>query len=257
MKGDFSRTTGLKAKRKHYSGLFKQQGRVQLDSDWNELISVIAHQRSIRTIDTIGQCGAPIHDSGFEILHPGAGAGLDNDLLIATGRFYAGGLLCETTPSSKLPIRGISVNTIEVEVDVDDTKIDGVDLVGQWVQLLSDEQPDGIIAQVTAIGAGTITLSQNVSAFATDHHPYLRRLLLFSQQPDHPTAGNYSPGDGRTDLLYLDAWERHITTIEDPEIREVALGGPDTETRSKIIAQVKVLTGVGNVKCGRLHRKMG
>lgn len=247
MKGDFSRITGLKAKRKHYSGLLKQQGRVQLDSDWNELIAIIAHQRGIRTIDTIGQCGAPIHDSGFEILHPG-GVLLPTDLLIATGRFYAGGLLCETTPSSKLPVRGFPSAT---QISVDDTKIDSVNLtLGHWVQLLSDEQPDGIIAQVTAIGAGTITLSQNVSAFSSDHHPYLRRLLLYSQQPDHPNAGTYTPVAGQTDLLYLDAWERHITVVEDPAIREVALGGPDTDTRSKIIAQVKVLANVGNVECG-------
>jgi Family of unknown function (DUF6519)/Right handed beta helix region len=253
MKGDFSRITGLNAKRKHYSGLLKQQGRVQLDSDWNELISVIAHQRGVRTIDTIGHCGAPIHNSGFEILHPGAGL-LPSDLLIATGRFYSGGLLCETTPSSKLPVRGFHATNLS-RVLVDDTKIDGLNIaVGQWVQLLTDEQPEGIIAQVTAIGAGTITLSQNVSSFASDHHPYLRRLILFTQQPDRPTdaasAITYAPVAGQTDLLYLDAWERHITTIEDPEIREVALGGPDTETRSKIIAQVKVLPNVGDVECG-------
>lgn len=247
MKGDFSRITGLKAKIKHYSGLFKQQGRVQLDSDSNELISIIAHQQGVRTIDTIGQFGAPIHDSGFEILHPG-GPLLPNDLLIATGRFYAGGLLCETTPSSKLPIRVFSSAN---RILVDDTKLDGLKIaIGQWVQLLTDEQPDGIIAQVTAVGARSITLSQNVSSLVSDHHPYLRRLILYSEQPDHPNAGIYSPLVGQTDLLYLDVWERHITTIEDPEIREVALGGPDTETRSKIIAQVKVLTNVGDVACG-------
>lgn len=249
MKGDFSRITGLKAKRKHYSGLLKQQGRVQLDSDWNELISIIAHQRGVRTIDTIGQYGAPIHDSGFEILHPGGGL-LPNDLLVATGRFYAGGLLCETTPSAKLPIRGfVAANPNQVLVD--DTRIDGLEIfVGQWVQLITDEQPEGITAQVTAVANGRIDLSQNVSSFSSDHHPYLRRLLLYSLQPDHPDAGTYTPVAGQTDLLYLDVWERHVTIIEDPEIREIALGGPDTETRSKTIAQVKVLSNVGNVECG-------
>lgn len=42
--------------------------------------------------------------------------------------------------------------------------------------------------------------------------------------------------------LYLDVWERHITPIEDGGIREVALGGPDTCTRSKVIWQVKALS---------------
>ena len=36
-------------------------------------------------------------------------------------------------------------------------------------------------------------------------------------------------------------WERHITALEDPEIREVALNGPDTATRSQTFWQVKLL----------------
>jgi hypothetical protein len=39
--------------------------------------------------------------------------------------------------------------------------------------------------------------------------------------------------------LYLDVWERHITPIEDTHMREVALGGPDTCTRTKVVWQVK------------------
>jgi hypothetical protein len=46
--------------------------------------------------------------------------------------------------------------------------------------------------------------------------------------------------DGRTYLVYLDAWERHITDVEDPAIREVALGGPDTCSRAEIVWKVRV-----------------
>lgn len=46
-------------------------------------------------------------------------------------------------------------------------------------------------------------------------------------------------------LAYLDVWSRHITALEDKHIREVALGGPDTATRVKTMAQVKWLR-VGN-----------
>ena len=41
--------------------------------------------------------------------------------------------------------------------------------------------------------------------------------------------------------IYLDAWERHVTPIEDDSIREKALGGPDTCTRAKVAWQVKAL----------------
>jgi hypothetical protein len=40
-------------------------------------------------------------------------------------------------------------------------------------------------------------------------------------------------------LAYLDVWERHITSVEDPRIREVALGGPDTSARAKVVWQVR------------------
>jgi hypothetical protein len=45
-------------------------------------------------------------------------------------------------------------------------------------------------------------------------------------------------------LAYLDVWERHVSYIQDRDkyrsIREVALGVPDTATRSKLVCQVKV-----------------
>lgn len=42
-------------------------------------------------------------------------------------------------------------------------------------------------------------------------------------------------------LIYLRAWQRHISVLEDPRIGEVALGGPDTATRLRQIAQVRAL----------------
>ena len=42
-------------------------------------------------------------------------------------------------------------------------------------------------------------------------------------------------------IVYLDVWKRHVSAIEDPEIRETALGGPDTATREKIVWQVRAV----------------
>ena len=47
------------------------------------------------------------------------------------------------------------------------------------------------------------------------------------------TAGIYS--------AYLDVWERDLIALDDPRIREIALGGPDTATRTKVVWQVKLL----------------
>ncbi|HTY32928.1 DUF6519 domain-containing protein [Mycobacterium sp.] len=64
--------------------------------------------------------------------------------------------------------------------------------------------------------------------------------LPWSQQP-YPIA--VPPPELPTDayLVYLDVWERHVSTVEDDTIREVALGGPDTTSRRKIIWQVRVM----------------
>src|SRR5207244_2465359 len=42
-------------------------------------------------------------------------------------------------------------------------------------------------------------------------------------------------------LIYLDVWERHISSVEDDSIREVALGGADTASRAQLVWQVRHL----------------
>lgn len=71
----------------------------------------------------------------------------------------------------------------------------------------------------------------------------------YTTQPDYtPPSGTNgdalliwlgNPVAGPAFWVYLDVWERHITWIEDDSIREVALGGPNTCTRSKVVWQVK------------------
>ncbi len=60
----------------------------------------------------------------------------------------------------------------------------------------------------------------------------------YAHQPDGGAGERLVPG---TYLLYLDAWQRHVSALEAPAIREVALGGPDTATRARTIAQVRAL----------------
>jgi hypothetical protein len=48
-------------------------------------------------------------------------------------------------------------------------------------------------------------------------------------------------------LVYLDVWERHVNWIEEPGIREVALGGPDTASRSRVVWRVTVANGANSL----------
>ena len=42
-------------------------------------------------------------------------------------------------------------------------------------------------------------------------------------------------------LVYIDVWKREVSYRQDQGIREVALGGPDTTLRSRIVWQVRTL----------------
>jgi hypothetical protein len=169
MKGDFTRDTFNKEK--HYSSVRMQQGRVQLDADWNEELDINSYRIETETIDTIGESGAPINDAGFGITTAG------DDLLIGAGRYYVNGILYEN--ENQLPI------------------------------LLQPDIP---------------------------HNEDNNSIVILSDKSTvsfPPPAGNY--------LIFLDVWQRHLTALEDPYIRESALGGPDTTTRIKTIWQVKLL----------------
>src|ERR1051325_3797446 len=65
MKTDLTRSTFRREK--HYSSVRMQQGRVQLDSDWNEQLDIEMHADTTTRIDVIGPCGAPEAAAGFEL----------------------------------------------------------------------------------------------------------------------------------------------------------------------------------------------
>jgi uncharacterized protein DUF6519 len=165
MKGDFTRLTFRKEK--HYSSVRRQQGRVDLDADWNEQADIMAYRNETEARDVIGPSGAPKHDAGFGVNIAGAPNG---DFKIGKGRFYVDGILCEN----------------ETEI-------------------------------------------------------------LFTKQPDLPGINKLTAKGGY--VVYLDVWQRHLTALDDPEIREVALGGPDTATRTKTIWQVRTAAVGANITC--------
>jgi hypothetical protein len=168
MKGDFTRNTFDPGK--HFRRVLMQQGRVQLDADWNEQAAILLHYLQSLAVDLVGPYAGPHGQVGFKIQPGGTGS---KDFVIGTGRYYVNGILCEN----------------EAKPD-------------------ANQQP---------------------------------KPLYYSGQADYLSA---PPLPDPPYLVYLDVWERHLTYIQEPEIREVALGGPDTATRAKIVWQVKAAAGV-------------
>src|SRR5205814_989266 len=108
MKGDFTRDTFKHYK--HFSRVLSQQGRVQLDADWNEQTAILLHFLRNLAADLIGQHGGPENDYGFRI---GPIGGVANDFGIGPGRYYVDGVLCEIEPSEAV---SITVNGDEVTI---------------------------------------------------------------------------------------------------------------------------------------------
>lgn len=137
MKGDFTRETF--DSRRHYTRVLMQQGRVQLDADWNEQAAISGHHVRTLAADLIGPHGGPAARCGFAILtDPSVLKGLTDDLgrplpqerleelkaklgrgdfLIGQGRYYVDGLLAEcdtwTTYSEQLGYPFDDATTLE------------------------------------------------------------------------------------------------------------------------------------------------
>jgi Family of unknown function (DUF6519)/Right handed beta helix region len=185
MKGDFSRSTF--DPQKHYRGVRMQQGRVQLDADWNENLDILLRRIESETIDVIGDCGVPVHDAGFGVV----------------------------TDFNSLP----------------------------------QAEQDWLTAQgFNSLGAGDFYLTQG-RAYVDGLQVENDHSLPFSQQPFVLPAGQGLINSDGAYWLYLDVWERHLTVIEDPAIREVALGGPDTATRTQVIWQARLAQANDGATC--------
>lgn len=120
MKGDFSRVSF--DPNKHFTRVLQQQGRVQLDADWNEQAAIVLHYQQMLAADLIGPHGGPADEVnsdgmvrkrnlGFAIITDAGGnlteatdaereylnnqlASPDDNgpLLIGKGRYYVNGL---------------------------------------------------------------------------------------------------------------------------------------------------------------------
>src|ERR1700687_2196693 len=90
MKGDFSSFTF--DPRKQFRCVRQQQGRVELDADWNEQAAISLHSLERLAPDLIGPFGGPVGDLGFAIT---TRTGNPPDLNIGAGRYYVGGVLAE------------------------------------------------------------------------------------------------------------------------------------------------------------------
>lgn len=183
---DISRKTFRKEK--HYSGVIAQQGRVNLDADWNEQLDLQLHRTHTEAIDVIGPFGAPYEGDSFKLEVAADGSA---DFRIMPGRIYIGGLLCE------------------------------LDAEASYLHQPYYPQPDRSFIHLG------------------DENP--------APDCDPPQPNTWKDG---TYIVYIKAWQREITYLDDPYIQETALGEADTAARLQNVWQVRLLkTEQSDIDC--------
>jgi hypothetical protein len=262
MKADLTRNTFQPWK--HFTRVLMQQGRVQLDADLNEQVSILLHYLRTLAADLFGPAGGP--GTGFAIAPlsiPGTVIG--DDFRISEGHYYVNGILCDaqSTPIGVFALNPPSTTGI---VQVASWTLDGFELQdaayspqeGTAYLELFDDTPDTTIAPATVSvtnfdrSNNRITLNPPVN-FNDLQNPKLRRFITYLDQPGFHYSTQPTPVppplSGSPLQVYLDVWERAISYIEDDSIREVALGGPDTAARGQLVWQALTTPASPNGGC--------
>ena len=183
---------------KRYSSVRMQQGRVILDSDWNESERIDDEEARRTLAETVCANGTP--NEGFlvrdvteaTVTVPPAPSKETYDFTLGSGSFYLGGLRFEVVP--QIVAEGPDLERFLSQTD--------------WLQIDAD----------------------------------------LGNLPARPSVADLTNADGsfkvRHDLVYLRGWEQGVTAVEDSELRERALGGPDTSVRMRRMRRIEVLPNV-------------
>lgn len=139
----------------------------------------------------------------------------------------------------------------QVAIDAHLSELTNTDVIG------AAGYPVGTDAGGNAIGGFALTFTAGDKDIAiSPGRMYVDGILVENSTPnatllDQPglpgaSLAGVGGGDPGIYLAYLEVWERVVTALDDPAIRESALGGPDTSVRSKVVWQV-LLARVGDV----------
>ena len=203
MNGDLSRVTFNPLK--HFTSIVLQQGRVQMDSDANEQTAILLHHLRSMAADLIGPHGGP---ADF--------VSINNDNVPELRGRNCGFAILAATGSPAAPTFFPNDSMLE-----DERKV------------LTDALANNQVAIAITSGHYYVagSLCENETPWRYARQPYLERA---NDEEIRRLTGVF--------LVYLDVWERFVSSVDDPSIREVALGGADTAARMKLIWQVKIGT---------------
>lgn len=206
--------------RQHYRSVVMQQGRVTLEADFNEEVTIAGEELRKETLDIVGPSGTP--DDGYLITSLSTPT---FDFSASAGTMYVGGLRV-TTPAAVPSVSFSASKTVS----------HGVQKAGSGAKL----------KLLKAVNAAVQYLNQ------TDW-------LDHSDDPDWVDPSVNPP---TTEFIYLFLREQEISAVEDSDLKDVALGGPDTAQRTRLIQHVVRLASpaacdTGLNAAGQVWQKQG
>jgi hypothetical protein len=200
MNGDISRITFNPLK--HFTSVLLQQGRVQMDADGNEQSAILLHYLRSLAADLIGQHGGP--DDLFETPATKAKMLSRNCGFGIIAAKKTGGTTAPFPPLAMLP-----GEKAMLDERINNNRVPLIITGGHYYV-------DGL-------------LCESEDTWRYSEQPYLQRA---NDEEFRKLNGIF--------LLYLDVWERLITSLDDSSIRDVGLGGADTAARTQLTWQVRV-----------------
>ncbi len=164
--------------RQLYRSVVMQQGRVQLEADWNEAAFINSEEIRNEALDIVGPAGTP--DNGYAIVFPSTLPPFDFD--VTRGIMYVGGVRVWTPQNIQY---GNQSDWLDNAIDP------------EWV----------------------------------------------------PVPGE-NPGN---EYVYLVVREQEVSAVEDSDLKDVALGGPDTAQRTRLVQHVERLATQASDCAGALQ----
>jgi len=231
MSGDFTRDTFRPTK--GYSSVRMQQGRLFTDADWNEQGDIQRHALHRTARSVIGASGFPEDNPGFAILPAQGGRAL----LLGGGEAYVdGGRVVHAGPDRLTLKRGSGAGAATSWQTESGYRVE----IGDYLVVVGLAVEQAVRVENLQLDAGGRQRFQCATALSPLDDIVVDRYRSPESQPFHPPV--VLPAQAGDYLIYLDVWERPISALEDPLVRETAFGGPDTAGRDQTVWQVKVIT---------------
>jgi hypothetical protein len=270
MKGDFSRFAF--DPKKHYSGVLHQQGRVWLDSDWNEevLERLALLQQELR--DVVGPSGVPAPGSSFQLSASNNANALD-DFGISAGHCYVDGILCQLDADTSYLSQADLLDPPRIPIPTDGSTLEALVYLEVWQRLITYLEDDSIreialggpdtsarlknIAQIKVqllpANEGAITCAQGAQFLPSSGSGTLTTLQPTNVQPQSlcqlPDAATFT---GRENHLY------RIQVHDGGDVTGNNLGGAFSEPLAASVAAgattLTLSSALSNIQAGAFQR---